>query len=76
MISNYTQKLDQLLSIINVPDDIISCHDLKYNTHTAFIESFYNNIVYAMINAAMDSILYTKPYFKHCPSRRSYYDVY
>ena len=54
MISSYKQKLDQLSvlsSIINVPADIISCYDLKCNTHTAFIECFYNDIVYAMINA-------------------------
>ena len=74
MISNYKQKLDQLLSIINVPADIISCYDLKCNTHTTFIECFYNDIVYAMINAAKDSIPYTNPYSKHCPSRPGWND--
>ena len=74
MISNYKQKLGQLLSIINVPADIISCYDLKCNTHTTFIECFYNDIVYAMINAAKGSIRYTKPYSKHCPSRPGWND--
>ena len=32
---------------------------------------FYNDIVYAMINAAKDSIPYTKPY---CPSRPEWND--
>ena len=33
-LSKYKQKHDHLLSIINVPDDIISYYDLKCNTHT------------------------------------------
>ena len=62
MISNYKQKLDQLLRIMNVPGDITSCYDLKCNNNIVFIGSFYDDIVYAMINAARNSISYTKPY--------------
>ena len=47
---------------------------MKCNTHTAFIECFNNDIVYAMINAAKDSISYTKPYSKHCPPRPGWND--
>ena len=40
MINNYNHKLDELLSTITVPEDIINCHDLQCDRHYTFIESF------------------------------------
>ena len=56
MIEKYKNKLDSL------PFTVLHCEDVLCTTHDIVIESLYDSIIYALLNAANSSIPFTRPH--------------
>ena len=57
MIEKYKNKHDSLLMLIQLPFTVLHCEDVLCTTHD--IESLYDIIIYALLNAANSSIPFT-----------------
>ena len=62
MIEKYKNKLDSLLMVFQLPFTVLHCEDVLCTTHDIVIESLYDSIIYALLNAANSSIPFTRPH--------------
>ena len=52
MIEKYKNKLDSLLMLIQLPFTVLHCENVLCTTHDIVIESLYDSIIHALLNAA------------------------
>ena len=62
MIEKYKNKLDSLLMLIQLPFTVLHCEGVLCTTQDIVIESLYDSIIYALLNAANSSIPFTRPH--------------
>ena len=64
MITAYKQEVDELLSTINVPDDVINCTSPCFEDHNTCMESLQSTIIPYSLQLK-NNTPYTQPYSKH-----------
>ena len=57
--------------LIQLPFTVLHCEGVLCTTHDIVIESLYDSIIYALLNAANSSIPFTRPHLKYYQKKDS-----
>jgi exonuclease III len=60
-ISAFQNNLDEYLATIDIPDDLLYCHNLHCTEHNASIQYLYDEIVNACMQASLNNIPFSAP---------------